>query len=158
MKVDGAAVKVLGPPAALEAARVGLERARLEVARASSRHNSARRVFDGAGPVERAAAAAARSLEGRLAAAGRSLEDGERAVAEGEAELARLNRDYEVNKRNYDTLVQRLESARISESAEQSADNLKFRVIEPPIVPDKPGGPKRLEMNVMVLIAALGAG
>ena len=80
------------------------------------------------------------------------------AIPEVEAELSRLNRDYEVNKRNYDTLVQRLESARISESAEQSGDNVKFRVIEPPIVPFKPSGPERAILNTMVLLAALGAG
>jgi len=81
-----------------------------------------------------------------------------KAVPEVEAELSRLNRDYEVNKRNYDTLVQRLESARISESAEESADNVKFRVIEPPIVPFKPSGPERAILNTLVLFAALGAG
>jgi polysaccharide chain length determinant protein (PEP-CTERM system associated) len=80
------------------------------------------------------------------------------AIPEVEAELARLNRDYEINKRNYDTLVQRLESAKISESAEQSADNVKFRVIEPPIVPFKPSGPERAILNTVVLLAALGAG
>jgi len=80
------------------------------------------------------------------------------AVPEVEAELGRLNRDYEVNKRNYDTLVQRLESAKISESADQSADNVKFRVIEPPIVPFKASGPQRAVFNVMVLLAALAAG
>lgn len=79
-------------------------------------------------------------------------------IPEVEAELARLNRDYEVNKRNYDTLVERLESARISESAEQSGDNVKFRVIEPPLVPFKPSGPERALLNTMVLLAALGAG
>ncbi|MGB5102806.1 MAG: GNVR domain-containing protein, partial [Steroidobacteraceae bacterium] len=80
------------------------------------------------------------------------------AIPEVEAELSRLNRDYEVNKRQYDTLVQRLESARISEQAEQSAENVKFRVIEPPIVPFKPSGPERMALNTMVLLAALGAG
>jgi polysaccharide chain length determinant protein (PEP-CTERM system associated) len=80
------------------------------------------------------------------------------AVPEVEAELARLNRDYEVNKRNYDTLVQRLESARISESAEQSAENVKFRVIEPPLMPVKPSGPQRAVLNTLVLLAALAAG
>jgi polysaccharide chain length determinant protein (PEP-CTERM system associated) len=80
------------------------------------------------------------------------------AIPEVEAELSRLNRDYEVNKRNYDTLVQRLESARISESAEQSGDNVKFRVIEPPLVPFKPSGPQRAVLNTMVLLASLGAG
>lgn len=80
------------------------------------------------------------------------------AIPEVEAELTRLNRDYEVNKQQYDTLVQRLESAKISEQAEQSADNVKFRVIEPPIVPFKPSGPERFAMNAMVLLASLGAG
>jgi len=81
-----------------------------------------------------------------------------KAVPEVEAELSQLNRDYEVNKHNYDTLVQRLESARISESADQSADNVKFRVIEPPNLPFKPSGPNRDVLNTMVLLMALGAG
>jgi len=80
------------------------------------------------------------------------------AVPEVEAELARLNRDYEVNKRNYEALLQRLESARISESAEESADNVKFRVIEPPVVPFKPSGPMRAALNTLVLLAALATG
>jgi polysaccharide chain length determinant protein (PEP-CTERM system associated) len=80
------------------------------------------------------------------------------AIPEAEAELSRLNRDYEINKQQYDTLLQRLESAKISEQAEQSGDNVKFRVIEPPIVPVRPSGPDRMALNVLVLVAALGAG
>ena len=80
------------------------------------------------------------------------------AIPEIEAELVRLDRDYEVNKKQYDTLVQRLESARISEDAEQSSENVKFRVIEPPAVPFEPSGPKRLALDTLVLLAALGAG
>ena len=80
------------------------------------------------------------------------------AIPEIEAELVRLNRDYEVNKQQYDTLVQRLESARISQDAEQSSENVKFRVIEPPTVPFEPSGPKRLALDTLVLLAALGAG
>lgn len=80
------------------------------------------------------------------------------AIPEVEAELARLNRDYEVNKKQYDTLLQRLELARISEEAEQSDDNVKFRVIEPPAVPVKPSGPPRLALNAIVLVVSLAAG
>ena len=80
------------------------------------------------------------------------------AIPEVEAELGRLNRDYETNKQQYDTLLQRLESAKISEQAEQSADNVKFRVIEPPTVPLNASGPPRMALNVLVLIAALAAG
>jgi polysaccharide chain length determinant protein (PEP-CTERM system associated) len=85
------------------------------------------------------------------------LQERVQAIPEVEAELARLNRDYEINKKNYDTLVERLESARISESAEQSSENVKFRVIEPPMVPFKPSGPERAILNTLVLLAALGA-
>ena len=80
-------------------------------------------------------------------------------MPEIEAELARLNRDYEINKQQYDTLAQRLESARISESAEQNVENVKFRVIEPPIVPvqaERSGA--RLALNSLVLLAAIAAG
>ena len=79
-------------------------------------------------------------------------------IPEVEAELARLNRDYEVNKTQYDTLLQRLESAKISESAEQNTESVKFRVIEPPTVPVKPSGPVRPALNSLVLLAALAAG
>jgi polysaccharide chain length determinant protein (PEP-CTERM system associated) len=80
------------------------------------------------------------------------------AIPEVEAELSRLNRDYEINKQQYDTLLQRLESAKISEQAEQSSENVKFRIIEPPMVPVKPSGPMRMQLNLLVLFAALGAG
>ena len=75
-----------------------------------------------------------------------------------EAELKRLDRNYEVNKRQYDALVQRLQSANISNEAEQSADSVKFRVVEPPVIPLTPIGPKRGLMSTMVLVASLAAG
>lgn len=80
------------------------------------------------------------------------------AIPEVEAELARLDRDYAVNKEQYDTLLKRLESARMSEQADQSTENVKFRVILPPTEPVKPVGPVRPMLNSMVLLAALGAG
>lgn len=79
-------------------------------------------------------------------------------IPEIEAELARLNRDYEVNKEQYDTLLKRLESAKISQQADQNTDNVKFRIIEPPTVPVKPSGPNRPMLDTMVLFAALAAG
>lgn len=80
------------------------------------------------------------------------------AIPEVEAELARLNRDYEVNKQQYDTLLSRLESARISEQAEQNTENVKFRVILPPTVPFKPAGPVRPLLDTVVLLAGIAAG
>ncbi|MEW8551166.1 MAG: XrtA system polysaccharide chain length determinant, partial [Candidatus Thiodiazotropha endolucinida] len=75
-----------------------------------------------------------------------------------EAELTRLNRDYSINKENYQELVQRLESARMSEQADEAGDNLKFRIVEPPKVPILPVGPKRLLLSALVLLGALGVG
>ena len=75
-----------------------------------------------------------------------------------EAELTRLNRDYNINKDNYQELVQRLESARMSEQADEAGDNLKFRVVEPPKVPLFPVGPKRLLLSAAILMLALGIG
>ena len=81
-------------------------------------------------------------------------------IPEVEAELARLNRDYNVNKLQFETLTQRLESARLSEQAEQNTENVKFRVIEPPTAPTKPSGPPRDLFNTAALLASLclGAG
>ncbi len=72
-----------------------------------------------------------------------------------EAELARLNRDYDVNKTNYETLVARRESAKISEQAQQSSDTVKFKVIDPPRVPFSPVGPNRILLDTAVLIGGL---
>ena len=65
---------------------------------------------------------------------------------------------YEINRTNYQELVQRLESARMSEQADQAGDNVKFRIVEPPQVPLLPVGPKRLLFSAAVLFLALGAG
>ena len=74
-----------------------------------------------------------------------------------EAELTRLTRDYDVKQAQYQSLLQRLEVAELSESAEQSED-VKFRVIDPPRMPDRPTAPNRPLIIVLVLLGGLGAG
>lgn len=75
-----------------------------------------------------------------------------------EAELAALNRDYEVNRQQYEQLLARRESARLSQQAEQSKQDIRFKIVDPPRLPLKPTGPKRLLLITMVLGAGLGAG
>ncbi|WJW74466.1 GNVR domain-containing protein [Thiohalobacter sp. IOR34] len=75
-----------------------------------------------------------------------------------EAELQRLNRDYAVHKKNYEQLLARREQANISEQAEISADDVKFRVVEPPRVPLTPSGPNRPLLMSIVMLVGLGSG
>jgi polysaccharide chain length determinant protein (PEP-CTERM system associated) len=75
-----------------------------------------------------------------------------------EAELKALDRDYALNKRNYNTLIARLESAKLAEEAEQTGDNVKFETIEPPRVPLAPSGPNRLLLSTVSLMAGLAVG
>lgn len=79
-------------------------------------------------------------------------------MPEVEAQLARLNRDYEVNKTQHTALMRRLESARLSEEAEFRNEEIKFRIIEPPVVPLKPIGPNRYLFATIVLLAGFGIG
>jgi len=75
-----------------------------------------------------------------------------------EADLASLNRDYQVNRTNYETLLARRESAKMAEQAENSSSGINFRIIDPPRVPFDPIGPNRPLFESVVLVAALVAG
>ena len=74
-----------------------------------------------------------------------------------EARLSNLDRDYVVNKREYEELLKRRGSANISEGA-NNADELQFEIIDPPRVPLTPTGPNRIKWITMVFLLALGAG
>ncbi|MDN4053733.1 GNVR domain-containing protein [Massilia sp. YIM B02763] len=75
-----------------------------------------------------------------------------------EAQLAQLNRDYQVNRENYQKLVERRESARLSGDLSTATDMLTFRVIDPPTVPSQPSGPNRVRLFSLVFAGALVAG
>lgn len=79
-------------------------------------------------------------------------------IPQVETELAQLNRDYEVNKQNYDTLLARRESAKMSQEVGQNADDVKFRVIDPPYVPSTPSAPNRPLLMSLVLLGGLVGG
>ncbi|MBK9469986.1 MAG: hypothetical protein IPO20_19360 [Gammaproteobacteria bacterium] len=86
----------------------------------------------------------------------KDLEEKVNSIPVIEAELTQLNRDYDVIRGQHSTLLQRRESARISEDVEQSAGDVVFRVIDPPFVPQTPDEPNKLLLNSGVLVIAIG--
>ncbi|MEO8976747.1 MAG: XrtA system polysaccharide chain length determinant, partial [Casimicrobiaceae bacterium] len=92
--------------------------------------------------------------EGRYAA----LRASAKHVPEVEAEFSQLNRDYDINKKNYEALVSRRESAEISGEMEATSGIADFRLIDPPRVTPKPVSPNRLLLLPLALLAALAAG
>ena len=78
-------------------------------------------------------------------------------VPQVEAELAQLNRDYDVIRKNYETMVARREKASLSEDVDATRSAL-FRVIDPPRTAPQPVFPNRLALAPAVVLAALVAG
>lgn len=75
-----------------------------------------------------------------------------------EAEQKQLNRDYQVIYQQYQTLVKRRETARLGEKVSQTADDVKFRVVDPPFVPLQPTEPNKVLLNAAVLLVAIAVG
>ena len=86
------------------------------------------------------------------------LEEIARGAPQLQADYANVNRDYEVLRRNYDDLLARRESMRISSAAEADGDKVKVQVIDPPQVPQNPVAPKRVLLISGVLAAGFAAG
>jgi polysaccharide chain length determinant protein (PEP-CTERM system associated) len=81
-----------------------------------------------------------------------------RSIPEREAQLTQLNRDYAIQKQNYDTLVTRRESALMSGDVQAATGVADFRIIDPPKVAPTPVAPNRRMLIPVVLLASLLAG
>ena len=81
-------------------------------------------------------------------------------ISDVQVTLQQLTRNYDVTKKQYDQLLQRSNTAQLSQDATQSGNNLKFRVVNPPIVPLLPGSPHRSLLLLLVfgLAVVIGSG
>lgn len=80
------------------------------------------------------------------------------AVPEVESQLAQLNRDYLVNKDNYEKLIGRREAAKLSGDLSSTTEMMTFKIIDPPTMPVAPIGPNRPLLYSLVLVGAVLAG
>ncbi len=79
-------------------------------------------------------------------------------IPDVEADLAKLNRGYEITRERYLSLVERRESARLAQEVGQSGNNVSFQIIDPPRVPTKASGPNRLLLLTAVFSVAIAVG
>lgn len=75
-----------------------------------------------------------------------------------EAEFTALNRDYAVLKSNYEQLLERRESAKLSEDMQTRVEKVQFSVVEAPTLPTNPVVPNRPLLLALFPIAGLGTG
>ncbi|HJV74662.1 MAG TPA: XrtA system polysaccharide chain length determinant [Noviherbaspirillum sp.] len=80
------------------------------------------------------------------------------AIPEVEAQLSQLNRDYQINKENYEKLLGRREAAKLSGDLTATTEMMSFRVVDPPMVPMTPNGPNRARLFSLLFAGALAVG
>jgi hypothetical protein len=74
------------------------------------------------------------------------------------AEQARLTRDFDVLRQQYDRLLADREQLRLRSDMQTKVSPMAMRVVEPPRVPGAPSSPNRPLFLSLVLAAAIGAG
>jgi polysaccharide chain length determinant protein (PEP-CTERM system associated) len=74
-----------------------------------------------------------------------------------EAEYQQLNRDYDVNKAQYNALLESYQKARLGERAD-NAGSVRFAVVLPPTASVLPVWPKRIQLLSAVWVAAMLCG
>ena len=72
--------------------------------------------------------------------------------------LETVARDENVNTKIYNMLLERLETAKITQRLQLSKEGTKYTVLDPPRVPFKPSKPNKLVVALLGLVAGLGLG
>ncbi len=74
------------------------------------------------------------------------------------AEAQRINRDYDVLRKQYDQILQDREELRLRGEVKTEREAVKFQIVDPPTTPVAPAAPKRPLLLLAVLIAGIAAG
>jgi polysaccharide chain length determinant protein (PEP-CTERM system associated) len=77
---------------------------------------------------------------------------------EAQAEAQRINRDYDVLKKQYDDLLADREALKLRGQVETEHSAVRFEVIDPPTTPRAPTAPNRPLLLLGVLVVGIGAG
>ena len=75
-----------------------------------------------------------------------------------ETEFSQLNRDYELDKKNYEQLVARRDSAELTGDLDSAGSMADFRLIDPPRASSTPVAPNRLLLFPLGLVFAIAGG
>ena len=79
-------------------------------------------------------------------------------IPKEQEELTRLTRGRDVYQNMYDSLMAKLESARVSKALEEADRGESFRVMDPAVLPAKPVKPNRFLILLAGLVLGAGAG
>lgn len=85
----------------------------------------------------------------------RTQEEIARQINASEAELAELNRDYNVTQDFYNEMLQRLENARVSMQLDEQQQGVTFKIQESPVIPTQPDGFAFPELMLGSIVLAL---
>ncbi|OYY67034.1 MAG: hypothetical protein B7Y51_00660 [Burkholderiales bacterium 28-67-8] len=75
-----------------------------------------------------------------------------------EAEQAQLNRDHDIIRATYDSMVARRESAALGVKLDESSQLAEFRVVEPPRASAVPATPTRLQLALAAVVLSIAMG
>lgn len=78
-------------------------------------------------------------------------------VADNKAHLDQLTRNYNVTVDVYEELLSRQENAKLSVALNQKGGGQGYQVVEPPVYPLEPGGPKFYQFALAAPVLGLGA-
>ncbi len=75
-----------------------------------------------------------------------------------ETDMENLNRDYATIQKNYLTLIDRREQARMSSSVDTQVSALKFKIVDPANMPESPSSPNRKIFYSAILFIGIAVG